>query len=210
MTRGPHHPARPAPFATCALLGAVLVLLAPLPAAAQPTWVVGARIAQAEPSGAAYDAVYGDSVTFLGLQAEARFTSFFLRVAWSEGDADGELISIAPDGTVLPTGEPVSLTLTPVHLSAGWLGGGGAPWTFRAGGGFTTLSVDEESAFFNDSEDGTGFHALAGVGYGQGHWEVGFEALYWQVSDVFPAAGTALGDPDLDALELSTVVSLRF
>lgn len=210
MRQGPHHPVRPALLAGCALLGAALALLPAAPAAAQTTWAVGVRIAQAEPSGDAYDAVYGDSFTLFGVQAEASFTGWFLRAAWSEGDTDGTLVAVAPDGSLFPTGEPVDLTVTPVHLSAGWLGGGDGPWTFRAGGGVSSVSVDEETFFFSASEDGVGFHVLAGVGYTLGRFEVGVEALYWQVGDLFPAVGTVVGDPDLETLELMTLLSFRF
>lgn len=210
MIHGSQNPARPAVLAGCALLGAALALLPAAPAAAQPDWVLGVRIAQAEPSGDAYDAVYGDSLTLFGLQLDARFSGWFLRGAWSEGDTDGELVAVAPDGSLFATGEPVELTVTPVHLSAGWLGGDARPWSFRAGGGFTRVEVEEGSFFFRDSEEGSGFHALAGAAYTLGRFEVGVEALYWQVSDVFPAVGSVVGDPDLEALELMTLLSFRF
>jgi len=194
-----------------AVAAALLCLAFALPAGAQPSFLLGARLGTADPSGKAYEAVYGDTVSLPGVQLEARWPSWFLRLAASQGTADGELVALSPSGGTFATGEPSEITLTPVHLSVGWHHGGG-PWGFFVGGGLTRVEVEEKTDFFSDSASADGFHVLVGGSRAFGRrWEASAEALYWQVSDLFEGGlGEVLGDRDLDALELALALSFRF
>lgn len=198
-----------APWLVAALLA--LLGLAAAPSANAQSFVVGARYAAAGPSSAAYDAVYDSNVSLPGVQAEARWPAFFVRLTASRGSADGVLVGLEPGGGFFPTFERTEITLTPVHLSAGWNHGFGT-WGIYLGGGLTQVEAEEKSDFFRDSNSADGLHVLAGARYVVGrHWEASGEVLYWQVSDLFEGGlGEALGDADLDATELAVAVSFRF
>jgi len=189
---------------------ALLALLVTLPAAAQE-WLLGARVAYAEVAGDAYEAVYDESLTMPGVQLELRWPTWFLRLAAEQGSADGELVFLDLNGTIVPTGITSQLDLRLVHLTAGYHSGL-SPWGWYAGGGITSLDGDEEAFFFSESVSGTGYHLVAGIRVAlTDRWELGGEVLWWSVSDVFEGgAGVALNDPDLQATELAVVLNFHF
>ena len=197
---------RPAVLAAAVLLAA----LAASPAAAQE-WSLGVRAAYADPSGDAYEAVYDASLAMPGVQLELRWPAWFLRLAAEQGEADGELVTLAPNGTVVPTGIDSRLDLRLVHLSVGWQSPP-SPWGYYAGGGLTSLDGDEEAFFFSEGVSASGFHLVAGARAAlTERWELGAELLWWSVDDVFEGgAGLALDAPDLDAFELAAVLAFRF
>jgi hypothetical protein len=204
-------PRAAAPWLVAAVM-ALLLGLAAGPAAEAQAFLLGARYATAEPSGAAYEAVYDSTVSMPGVQAEVRWPAVFVRLAASQGSADGVLVGLQPGGGVFPTFEPTEITLTPVHLSAGWHRGFRGGWGIYVGGGLTRVEAEEKSAFFRDSNSADGYHLMAGGRHALGErWEASAELLYWQVSDLFEGGlGEALGDADLDAVELALAVSFRF
>jgi hypothetical protein len=189
---------------------ALLALATALPAAAQ-SWLVGARVAYADPSGDAYEAVYDEALTLVGAQLELRWPTWFLRLAAEQGEADGELIAFDIEGIPFPAGITSTLDLRLVHLTAGYHTGL-TPWGWYVGGGVTSLDGDEEAFFFSESISGSGFHVLGGVRVAlTDRWEVGGELIWWSVSDVFDGgAGVALNDPDLEAIELAAVAGFSF
>lgn len=201
---------RLAPRPAVLLAAAVLLVLAAWPAAAQQ-WLFGIRAGYADPSGDAYEAVYDEALTLPGGQVEVRWPAWFVRLAYEQGEADGELVALDLDGNPLPTGVASSLDLRLTHLSAAWQTTP-SPWGWYVGGGLTSLDGDEEAFFFSESVSGTGFHLLAGVRAALSErWEVGGELLWWSVSDVFEGGvGAALNDPDIEAVELAAVVAFRF
>ncbi|MEE8523604.1 MAG: hypothetical protein V3T72_06700, partial [Thermoanaerobaculia bacterium] len=115
---------------SCALAAAV---------EAQPTYHLGLRLGAFEPTNAGdtYDALYGGDTMFqIGAQFEVRFRrNLFLGLAVDHGSADGELIAALPSGQVISTGTATDLTLTPLHLTCGWIAKPETTWSFYFGGG---------------------------------------------------------------------------
>jgi len=193
------------------LVAVVLLTLATaLPAAAQ-SWLVGGRVAYADPSGDAYEAVYDESLTLIGGQLELRWPTWFLRLAAEQGEADGELVFLDLNGNLGPSGISSTLDLRLIHFTGGYHSAPD-PWGWYFGGGLTSLDGDEEAFFFSESVSGTGYHVLGGVRVAlTDRWEIGGELIYWTVSDVFEGgAGVVLNDPDLEAIEAAAVVNFRF
>lgn len=101
-----------------------------------------------------------------GLEIHDLWKGVFLRGALSRLEADGERVFVF-NGTVFPLGQPLTMTMTPVELGAGWrfrpiarrvtpyLGGGALWLKFREESG--GLSSD------NVSETYTGGVAFGGV-----------------------------------------------
>ena len=202
-----------------AALAAALALGWPAPAEAVSSWHLGVRGGTLELSSGPYDAVYGESPTALGLQAEARFgnEAFFVRLAADRGEADGELIAPRPGGGILRTGEPTEITVTPIHFSAGLVDPGRigpATFGYYVGGGLTWLDQEEDNRIETTSGSGTGLHAVLGVrwhlGGPDGRVAVGAEALWFSASGVFDGGAAALlDDEDLDGLSLTGLVTFR-
>lgn len=195
--------------ATLAL--AALLAVAALPAAAQPDFLVGARAGYADFSGSGiYDEVYDSGVSTVGLQAEARWPVFSLRLAAERADADGDLF--IPDtvggGNVIP-GSEVELSLDLYHLTAAYNGGGAGPWGWFAGGGVTFADAEEEGILGRRSNSATGLHAAAGVRRALGRrWELGGEVLYYTLSDLLEIEN--LTSDDLDGLAGAVTLSFAF
>ena len=200
-------------------LAAAAALGWPAPAEALSSWHVGVRGGTLDLSGSAYDAVYGETPTALGVQAEARFRneSFFVRLAADRGEADGELVAPRPGGGTFRTGEPTEITVTPVHLSLGLVDPGRmglSSWGYYVGGGLTWLDQEEDNRIEASSGSGTGLHGVLGIrwtfGGPEGRAAVGAEALWFSASDVFEGGlAELLDDRDLDGLSLTGLVTFR-
>jgi|GEM_PF-3419589 len=197
-------------LAACAALAALLAAAA-LPAAAQPDFLVGARAGYADLSGSGlYDEVYDGGVTTLGLQAEARWPAFSLRLAAEQADADGDLFipDVVGGGNVLP-GSAVELSLDLYHLTAAYNGGGAGPWGWFAGGGVSFADAEEDGILGRRSNSATGFHAAGGVRRALGpRWELGGEILYYTISDLLEVEG--LVTDDLEGIAGAATLSFAF
>lgn len=100
----------------------------------------------------------------------------FLDVGAWRYQADGERVFVADNDEVFKLGIPVTISVTPIELSAGWrLRIRSAPKLVPyAAGGFTLLQYRETSAFAEEDEnvDETfnGYHVLGGVEYKLARW----------------------------------------
>ena len=190
-------------------------LLTAAEARAETSFHLAARVGLFDPTGAAdtFDAVYGgDRFTLVGLQAEVRFArGWYLALAAERGALDGELVAILPGGEVVPTGTPTEMTLTPVHLTVGWAFRPGARWGAFVGGGPTLLDWEEENAVAPVSGSDAGVHAVGGLRWSAGRWEVGAELRYSAVPDALGEGGVsaAFGEDDLGGVAVGLLAGLR-
>jgi len=206
-TRSRRPPRFAAPLAAAPLLAALLAAAA-LPAAAQPTFLVGVRAGYADlGSSDVFPDVYDSTLNPLGAQAEVRWRSVFLRLAYETDDADGSLVQ----PTLLPApADPTTLSLDLVHLTFGWSSSSPGPWGWYAGGGVTLADSSESNVSGERSESGTGIHAVAGGRRAfAGHWEVGLEAMYVQVGGLFVAPPPAAAG-DLVSTGAAATLAFRF
>ena len=79
---------------------------------------------------------------------------------------DGELVGAGPGGGFVPTGEPTTLTLTPIHLTAGGVARPGSPWQVYYGGGPSLLLWEDDNAevklkFYSSRSPASRFASLA-------------------------------------------------
>lgn len=195
-------------LAAAALL---LVLVHAAPAAAQPQFLVGLRAGTADLSGDLYDRVYGDSLSPVGAQVEARWTRWFGRLAWETADADGFLLQPpAGPGPILPApAEPTELDLELLHATGGWNASAGR-WGWFLGAGLTSVDAEESNVLGTESVSDTGYHAVAGGRVALGRrFEVGAEVLYLTVSDLFVSPSPSLSG-DLDGITAAATAAFRF
>lgn len=214
--------ARPVPLRAGRAAGPgaiVLVLLlaaagAAPPAEAASSWHLGVRAGLFESTGAAdtWDALYGgDAMTQLGAQAELRFDrGWFLALAADRGEVDGELVGLGPGGFV-PTGEPTTLTLTPIHLTIGGIARPGSPWQVVYGGGPSLLLWEDDNAVFPDDGSDGGLHAVAGLRRSFTRAEAAAELRWSTFPDSIGEGGVSglLGESDWGGLSLHLVVGFR-
>jgi hypothetical protein len=212
---------RPAPIRAGRAAGPSAVLLALLlagaatPAAAASSWHLGVRAGLFESTGAAdtWDALYGgDTMTQLGAQAELRFErGWFLALAADRGEVDGELVGVGPGGGLVPTGEPTTLTLTPIHLTIGGVARPGSPWQVYYGGGPSLLLWEDDNAVFPDDGSDGGLHAVLGLRRSFTRAEAAAEARWSTFPDSLGEGGVSelLGESDWGGLSLHLVVGFR-
>jgi hypothetical protein len=212
------------------LTGLLLALLA-IPAGAQggpaaapgppaePTGVrLGFRLGAFEPINSAdsYDAVFGEPMPQLGLQVEAAIRGrWLLALAVDHGEVDGErvLLTDPPQGT----GVPVTLTVTPVQLTAGVLFRPAPRWRAGLGVGPTLLLWEDESAGESRSRTDTGGHVLLGLRRALGspggpeRWSLGGELRYSSVPDAIGQGGVSefFGEDDLGGLAVQLLALYR-
>jgi hypothetical protein len=189
-----------------------LALAAAAPAAGGPSWHLGVRAGTFEPTASdTYDTLWGETMVLLGVQAEARFESgWFVALSADRGEADGELVAPGPGGPI-PTGEPTTLTLTPIHLTAGGVARRDLPWNVYFGGGPTLLLWEDDNAPFPEDGSDPGFHAVLGLRRSFARAGVAAEARWSTVPDVFGEGGVsaAFEEDDLGGLALHLVVGFR-
>ena len=173
---------------------------------------LGARLAGFEMLGAAdsYDAVFGDTLLLGGADLELRFAPRWLvRLSAAFGEADGEQVLLSDPP--IPTGEPVTLTYLPVHLSAGFLLRATDRWRVTTGAGATLLSWETSSQLDTSSGADPGAHVLLGVERTLPRLGVGAELLYSTIPDAVGEGGASeyYGEDDLGGLELAVTVRWR-
>lgn len=118
-----------------------------------------------------YDAVFdGDAMTQFGVQFELLVRQHFLvGLVYETGEVDGSrLISVDPPISTCDTSIGCieeTLTLSPLHLTFGWVFAPDSPLHGFVGLGPTLLDWEDESG--DDSESGSdlGYHGVAGLRY---------------------------------------------
>jgi hypothetical protein len=206
------------------LLPAVVLLLLPVTAAPAQTAPepqaprfpvevrLGLRAGAFEMVGSAdsYDAVFGDPLPLGGADLEVRFaTRWMLRASAEYGEIDGEQVLFTNPPT--STGEEVSLTYLPIHLSAGYLARPGRPWRLTLGAGVTLLSWETTSQLSSSSGTDPGGHAFLALERVGDRIGVGAELLYSSIPDAVGDAGATqfYGEDDLGGLALGLTVRWR-
>ena len=128
----------------------------------------------------------------------------------------GERVFITNGREVFHLGIPVTITITPVELTAGW--------RFRrrnsrlvpyAGGGVTWYGYKETSSFSTPSEDVderfNGYHVMGGVEYRVMRWlGLGGEAAWTTIPDAIGTGGVSkvFGDTDLGGASFRAKITI--
>jgi len=192
-----------------ALLAAVAIAVA-APASAG-SWFVGAEVGDFDPSGFsdAYDAIYGESLTPVGLRVEWSGRSWFAALSVSRMEADGERVVLVP--RPVGTGVATRLELEPVRLSLARRFRPGSAWRPYVGAGLTSLGLREETRFEEFSDRTSGFHVLGGVSWQRRHLRAGAELVVSTV-DAGGAEGLLdqFGEDDLGGRTLALYLGWSF
>lgn len=214
MSRAPAPTPRPPVVGSrvAVLLLAVPLLVLPAAASAE-SWHLGVRVGTFEPQQASdtYDALYGDTMLQLGVQGEVRFArGWFVALSVDRGEVDGGLVGGGPGGLV-PTGEPTTLTMMPIHLTVGGIVGRERPWSFYFGGGPSLLQWEEDNVVAPQDESDSGFHAVVGVRRSFRRVEAAAEARWSTIPDAIGDRGLSrgFGEDDWGGLALTAVVGFR-
>jgi opacity protein-like surface antigen len=143
---------------------------------------------------------------------EVLFGGWFLRVAGSRFKKDGER-AIRVENRTFRLGIPLTITIVPVEASGGYRFRRHSRLIPYAGGGISSHSYKETSAFAegdeNVSDRFTGYQVLGGVEYRIGEWiGVAGEVQYSAVPDAIGGGGLSqeFGETDLGG----TTVRVRF
>ena len=128
----------------------------------------------------------------------------------------GERVFVTDSHEVFHLGIPVTITITPVELTAGW--------KFRrrnsrlvpyAGGGVTMYGYKEESSFStpaeNVNERFNGYHVMGGVEYKVMRWlGLGGEAAWTTIPDAIGTGGASkvFGDTDLGGASFRAKITI--
>ncbi len=156
-----------------------------------------------------YDAVYGDTMTQIGLGLELRFgRAWFLSLDIDRGEVDGEQIVFIPQP--VPSGVETTLELLPVHLTFGRILHPDDPWSFYFGAGPTLVDWEESNEFGSNSSSDFGFHGLVGVRRNLQRWSLDLELLYSSVPDAFESgAAEFFGEDDIGGASLTLGLAFR-
>jgi hypothetical protein len=158
-----------------------------------------------------YDAVYGKPMPQVGLRLEARFAKpWFAALTADYGRVSGEAQVFVPEP--IGTGEHVRLTMSHVHLTAGYVFGARSPWSVYAGLGPTLLRWKEEADLESRSATDFGGHALLGLRRSLGRWEAAAEIQYTAIPNAIGEGGAAgfFGEDDLGGLTFGLAATFRF
>lgn len=138
-----------------------------------------------------YDAVFdGDAMTQFGVQFELQIRRHFLiALVYETGEVDGH--RVLPSDPPIPTGIEETLTLSPIHLTAGWVFAPESQMHGFVGVGPTLLDWEDESGPDSESGSDTGYHGVAGLRWStlNHRFTVGGELRYSSVPDAVGEAG---------------------
>lgn len=146
-----------------------------------------------------YDAVFdGDAMTQLGVQLELQIRrNFLIGLVYETGEVDGN--RVLPTDPPLPTAVEETLTLSPLHLTLGWVFAPESQIHGFVGVGPTLLDWEDESGADSESGSDTGYHGVAGLRWStpSHRFTVGGELRYSSVPDAVGEAGiTRVFDED--------------
>lgn len=158
-------------------------------------------------AGTSSDAGWGGGGTVTGL-----WRGLFVDVGLSQQRLDGQRVFLNA-GTVYPLDIPLSVTMQPIDLAAGWrFAQRVSPF---AGAGFTSISYKETGGFAGAGDDvderKSGLLVLGGVDVGVVRWlHVGGEVRYRNVSGIIGGAGvsSAFGDDQLGGFSTALRISV--
>lgn len=144
-----------------------------------------------------YDAVFdGDAMTQFGVQFELQIRRHFLiGLIYETGEVDGNrVLSVDPpiSTCTLPGGcIEETLTLSPIHLTFGWVFAPESQVHGFVGVGPTLLDWEDESGPISESGNDTGYHGVAGLRWSTPNhrFTVGGELRYSSVPDAVGEAG---------------------
>jgi hypothetical protein len=138
---------------------------------------------------------------FLGGGAEVRIgRGFFLNGSFNRFKDQGQRVYVS-DGEVFKLGVPVTISLTPVTVTAGWrfVHEHATPY---AGGGVGRLHYQEHFNFANAGEGVDGrfasYHVLGGVEFRNGWVASAFEVQYSRVPDSIGVGGASAAFQEAD------------
>lgn len=201
-------------LATCLFaLGTLLISLLALPAQAQgDRFHIGVRLGTLDliHSSDSYDAVYGDTMTQVGIGLELRFRQhWFLSLDVDRGEVDGEQVVFLPQP--VSTEIATTLEIMPIHLSFGRIFNSEANWSWYFGVGPTFVDWEESSDTGTSSSSDGGFHGLAGLRRNLNHWSLDLELLYSTVPDAFEGGAAAFfGEDDIGGVSLTLGINYGF
>lgn len=150
-----------------------------------------------------------------------RLRGLFVGVDISRFEETGQRVFVH-DGEVFPLGIPLTLTLTPVELSAGYRVAPprrrngrvvAAPVAYFAGGGVGTVSYKESDDEGAVSDSFTAYHVMGGADVKVwGPLQVGAEARYRWVPDGLGAGGVsdAFNETDLGGVTFRVRIGVAF
>lgn len=174
-------------------------------------WFVGAEAGDFDPSGfsQAYDAVYGESLTPVGLRVEWSAERWFVALSAARMEADGERVVLVPQPA--GTGVATTLELEPARLSVAYRFRPRRTWRPYAGAGLSSLEVREETRFEEFSDRTSGLHVLGGVSWQRRALRAGAELVVSTI-DAGDAAGLLdqFGEDDLGGRTLSLYLGWSF
>lgn len=126
----------------------------------------------------------------------------------------GERVFIT-NGEVFHLGIPVTITITPVEITAGWKFRRGKKLVPYGGGGFTMYGYKEESSFSTSAEDTderfNGYHVMGGVEYKVMRWlGLAGEAAWTTIPDAIGTGGASevFGDTDLGGASFRAKITI--
>jgi len=129
---------------------------------------------------------------------------------------DGERVFVASSsGEVFRLGHPLSVTLIPIHATAGWRFGSGSLRPY-VGGGAGLTSIDEESTVGGVTESASeskfSGHVLGGLEYGKGSLRFGVETMWTLVPNSIGVGGVSdvYGETDVGGLSVVAKVVFAF
>ncbi|MGE0041221.1 MAG: hypothetical protein AB7H88_03000 [Vicinamibacterales bacterium] len=169
-------------------------------------------------SGKSFDAVLGSSsggIVGGGGQVLLPRGIYVEVVAWRFA-ADGERVFIGANNEVFRLGIPVSVTVTPVELTAGWrFAGRGGRIVPYVGGGWSSYRYTETSQFAEPDEEVQarhgGVHVVGGAEVQVLRWlSVGGEAAWSRVPNALGDAGVAaaFGEDNLGGTSVRVKITI--
>lgn len=146
-----------------------------------------------------FDAVFdGDAVTQFGVQLELQIRRHYLiGLVYETGEVDGN--RVLPTDPPTPTAVRETLTLSPLHLTLGWVFAPESQIHGFVGVGPTLLDWEDESGADSESGSDTGYHGVAGLRWSTAshRFTVGGELRFSSVPDAVGDAGiTRVFDED--------------
>lgn len=146
-----------------------------------------------------FKAVTGkDTATFFGggVQVSNLWQGLFVEVAAERASRDGERVFIGPDDEVFRLGIPVTITMTPIDVVAGWRSAPVARASAYGAAGVSLLQYKESSDFAEPAENVderyTGFVVFAGIEYSAMRFvHIRGEVRYRRFGDAIGAGGVS-------------------